>query len=241
MPQVMTENAVVQCAHGTPGKSRPLVQPPKWLVNGGAVLLENDMGDFPTCTFNPPCLSYVLKSMALNATTVDGRRVILVTDFQQSVTSLPMTITETHQVYDDSSPAPLTDGSPPPPADPAMTDLVAPVVAAVPPVLAYSIATMSPAPLAVTFSLTTSHPLRWLLQFINGVGGISQDATNGLPSGLVPAPPGGAWTTPQLVVAVMLTSSFIASAGPGLHYLYMTGESKRGLSAFADVKLTVSP
>jgi hypothetical protein len=236
----MTQNATVQCAHGTPGQSTPLVQPAKWLVNDGAVLLENDTGDFPLCVFNPPCKKYILKSMGLNATTVDGRRVILVTDFQQSVTALPMTITETHQVYDDTSPAGLTDGGPPPPADPEMTDLIAPVVVAAPPALAYNIATMSPAPLPVTFSLTSAHPMQWVLTFLNGVGSTSEDATNGLPTGLVPAPPGGAWTTPQLVVAVMLMSSFFASAGQGLHHLYMTGVSKRGLSGFAEVKINVT-
>jgi hypothetical protein len=108
MPQVLTTNALILCPHMGPGTSIP--SDPKWSVNGGFVLLENDVGTL-ACPYLPcPCVGYVLQSMGLNATEVDGRKVILVTDFNQTLTGLPLTITEFHQTYDDSVPAALPPG-----------------------------------------------------------------------------------------------------------------------------------
>ena len=65
-----------------------------------------------------PCTGYQLRSMGLNATQIKGERVILATDFNQTCTGLPLTMIETHQIIDNSTPAPIPDGQPAPPLPP---------------------------------------------------------------------------------------------------------------------------
>src|SRR5215204_2635439 len=136
MPQVMTTNANVLCPHGFRGQTA--VFEPTWMVNGGFVLAEGDSGQIP-CLFTVPCVGYTLRSMGLNQTFLGARRVILVTDFNQTYTGLPLKITETHTTIDDSSAAPVPPGEPNPTLPAELTDLIPPVVVAVPPVLAFSL------------------------------------------------------------------------------------------------------
>ena len=83
MPQILTTNALVTCPHLGVGSST--ATDPKWLIRGGAVLLDNDFGTIVGCQFQPvPCLSYQLNSLRLNATQVGTRNVMLVTDFTVS-------------------------------------------------------------------------------------------------------------------------------------------------------------
>jgi hypothetical protein len=238
MPQVLTTNALILCPHGGPGTTTPSSL--KWTVNSGLVLLEDDVGTL-ACPFLPhPCVGYQLRSMGLNASTIDGRQVILVTDFNQTFTGLPLLMTEFHTTIDNSTPAPIPAGQVAPPLSPAMADMVAPVVTAVPPVLAFNLTTQQPVTAAATFTLTSTYPSQWLLTLINETAHSHADVTNGLPPGLTVMPAGGAWSSPTLAVTVTMTAAFMTALTAGQHHLYMTGVSQRGLSGWAEVVLTVS-
>lgn len=242
MPQVLTTNAVIVCPHGGLGTSLPT--DPKWSVNGGIVLREGDTGTLacppPGVPVLVPCVGYQLVSMGLNATQIDGRRVILVTDFNQTITGLPLKMTELHTTVDDSTPAPIPAGQPAPPLPPAMQDMVPPVVVAAPPALAFNSTTMLPATLATTFTLTSANPMQWLLTLIDDPLATHQDVTSGLPPGLTVTPGGGTWNSSPLTVTVTMTALFMAGLTSGQHHFYMTGVGQRGLSGYAEVILTVS-
>ncbi len=252
MPQVLTTNAIIMCPHG--GKGTTIPTAPLWKVNGGYVLVEGDTGTLACPFVLCPCVGYTLRSMGLNATTINGRKVILVTDFNQTFTGLPLIMTEFHQTFDNTTPAPLPQPPPPPatggigggqptstqeaaPPSPDMADESKPTVLAVPPVLAFNSTTMMPAVLNVTFTLATPFPLQWNLMLIDGMKKLSIDATNGLPPGLIVAPPGG---MPTPTVSVTLTAVFMAALGPGMHHLFMTAVSRRGVPGFAETILTVT-
>jgi hypothetical protein len=238
MPQVMTTRAIVLCPHGGQGASTPMS--PKWSVEGGIVLRENDTGVI-ACPFLPPCVGYTLRSMGLNATKVDGAAAILVTDFNQTYTGLPLSITEAHRTIDNSTPAPVPPGQGPPPLSPELLDAVPPVVTPVPPALAFNSITMQPASLVATFTLSTPFPLKWVLTRISEPPlATSADVTNGEPAGAVVAPAAGAWNSPALTVTLTMSALYVAGLGPGRHHFYMTGVSKRGLSSWAESILTVS-
>src|SRR3954447_10742934 len=98
MPQILTTSARILCPHGGEGAT---TSGTKWRIGSGFVSVENDVGVL-SCRFDPPCVGYRLTSMGLNASQIDGRKVILVTDFNQTSTGLPLLITETHQVLDNS-------------------------------------------------------------------------------------------------------------------------------------------
>ena len=151
------------------------------------------------------CVGYQLVSMGLNATQIDGRRVILVTDFNQTITGLPLKMTELHTTVDDSTPVPIPAGQPAPPLPPAMQDMVPPVVVAAPPALAFNLTTMQPTTLAMTFTLTSANPMRWLLTLIDDPLATHQDVTRGPPPGLTVTPDGGAWNSSPLTVTVTMT------------------------------------
>jgi hypothetical protein len=245
MSKVLTTNASIKCPHGGVGKSIP--SDPKWTINGGTVLLENDQGTFPLtgpgiCPFfQLPCGGYQLKSMGLNATQVDGRKVILDTDFNQTFTGLPLIIQEFHQTIDNSTVAPIPPGQEALPLPPELADIVKPVVTGVPPVLAFDLTTKLPPSLITTFTLFSDHPLQWALTLINEPDGSHSDITNGLPPLLVVAPFGGSWNTPTLLVTVTLTTPYLIGLKPGKYHFFMTAVNRRGLSSFAEVVLTVSP
>ncbi len=238
MPQVVTTNALILCPHW--GKGTTVPTNPKWQVSGGVVVLENDTGVL-ACPFLPnPCTGYRLQSMGLNATWVDGRRVILATDFNQTFTNLPLSIVEFHQTFDETTLTPIPPGQPAPPPAPALADLVKPVVTTpartLPP---YSI--MSHAPLTVTFSLFNAFPLRWILTLIDESLG-PRDLTQGIPGSVTVMPPGGQWSTPSLTVTVAMTPVFLAGLTPTkLAHFFMTGVSQRGLSDNAEAMLPVTP
>jgi hypothetical protein len=236
MPQVLTTNAQILCPHGGIGTSIPT--DPKWSVNGGIVLLENDTGTL-SCPFIYPCRDYLLRSMGLNALKVGDRKVILVTDFNKTLTGLPLRMTEFHQTMDDSTPAPIPAGQQAPPLSPALLDAIAPVVTAATPAAAYTLAA-PPVPLVVTFTLFSNFPGLWRLTLISETPGSDSDLTNGDPLGAVAAPSGGNWNTPNLTVNLTLTKAYMTDLGLGRHHLYMTGVNQRGLSNYAETLLIVS-
>jgi hypothetical protein len=237
MPQVLTTNALILCPHMGVGTSIP--SDPKWSVNGGMVLLENDAGTL-ACPFVPcPCVGYTLRSMGLNATEVDGRKVILVTDFNQTLSGLPLTITEFHQTFDDSVPGALPPGYSTSASPPELADATKPVVTALPAPLGFNSEFSVPPVLMSGFTLFSQHPLKWMLTLINGTTGLHLDATNGLP-GLVVLPPGGVWASPALAVTLTLTAPFMAGQGIGRHQLYMIAVNRRGLNNYAAVNLVVT-
>ena len=236
MPQVLTTNALVLCPHAGMGTTIP--SHPKWQISGGYVAVEGDMGTL-ACPFIPlPCAGYQLKSMGLNATQIDGRKVILVTDFNQTLTGLPLVMAEFHQTFDNSTPAPIPEGQSAPPATPEMADLVFPIVTPPFQTMPFSISAV-PAPVVFTFTMTTHHPLQWVLTLINEPLKQHVDLTNGLPGATV-VPSGGQWTTASLTVTVTLTPPFMTALTVGNHHLYLTGVSKRGLSGHAEALLVVS-
>jgi hypothetical protein len=238
MPQVLTTNALILCPHMGLGTSIP--SDPKWSVNGGMVLLENDAGIL-ACPFVPcPCVGYQLRSMGLNATEVDGRKVILVTDFNQTLTGLPLAITEFHQTFDDSVPAALPPGYSASASPPELADTTKPVVTALPAALAFNSEFSVPPVLMAGFTLSGAYPLKWMLTLINGTTGLHLDVTNGLPPGLVVLPAGGAWNSPALVVSLTLTAPFMAAQGIGRHQLFLTAVNRRGLNNYATVNLVVT-
>ena len=237
MPQVLTTNALILCPHG--GKGTTIASDPKWQIIGGFVAVEGDTGVL-ACPYGPmPCAGYQLQSMGLNATQIDRRRVILVTDFNQSVTRLPLTMMDTHNVIDDSTPAPLAPGEPVPPLAPAMTDVTKPLVTCVPAALAFNSTTALPPNLTAAFTLSSAFPLKWMLTLINETEKTSADLTDGLPPAFNVQPFGGAWSLPTQTITLNMTLAFLASLAPGLHRFFMTGVSQRGLTGFAEMILTV--
>lgn len=237
MPQVLTTNALILCPHG--GKGTTIASEPKWQIGGGFVAVEGDAGVL-ACPFVPlPCGGYQLQSMGLNATQINGRKVILVTDFNLSATRLPLTMMETHQVIDDSTPAPLPSGQPVPPLAPAMTDVTKPLVTCVPAALAFNSTTALPPNLTAAFTLSTAFPLKWILTLINETEKTNADLTNGLAPALNVQPSGGAWNIPTQTITLHMTLAFLTTLAPGLHRFYMSGVTQRGFTGFAEMILTV--
>lgn len=238
MPQVLTTNAVIVCPHAGIGTSLPTVR--KWSVNGGVVLLENDTGTL-TCVSPYPCVGYQLRSMGLNASRIDGRRVILATDFNQTYTGLPLTIAETHSMIDNSTPAAIPVGQAAPALSPAMADVTKPLVIGTPPALTFVLSTGQPLTLNASFTLTAAHPLKWVLTLINEPERSNVDLTNSQPPGLTVDPSGGGWDTTSLTVTLTMTTVFTGGLMAGLHRFFMTGVSQRGLSGGFEIILTVLP
>lgn len=235
MPKVLTTSATITCPHGGTGTTTPSTP---YVDAQGTVTCEGDVGVL-SCVFTMPCVGYTLKSMGLNATTIAGKKVILSTDLQQSQTGLPLSIVETTTLVDDSTPSPLPDGASSAPLAPELLDVAPPVIAGVPPSVPFVTSTMQPASAPVTFTLNSAFPLSWTLTLLNVTSMQSIDVTNGMP-GLVVAPAGGSWPSPSLTVVATMTAAFLAALGPGTHYLYMSGVSKRGMSSTFQVTLVVS-
>jgi hypothetical protein len=237
VPQVLTTNAQIFCPHG--GKGTTLPTHPKWTVDGGYVSVEGDTGVLACPFLLLPCVGYRLKSMGLNATQIDGERVILVTDFNQTFTGLPLLMSESHPAYDDSTPAGIPAGQSAPPPTSEMADLIPPILPPpVPPSVPYSIST-TPTPVTIAFTLTTTYPLQWTLTLLSTTLGQHIDLTSGAPGATV-VPSGGDWNTPVLTVVLTLTPLFMAALSPGTHYLFMTGVSKRGLHGISSSILNVT-
>jgi hypothetical protein len=238
MPRVLTTKAVIKCPHGGLGTTTPSRR--LWQVNGEYVLVEGDVGQLSCPFLYHPCGGYRLRSMGLNATRIEGQKVILVTDFNQSFTGLPLVMSEAHTTIDDSTPAPLPAGGPAPPLSPALLDLVPPVVTGVMPVSQFSLSTSQPATLTATFTLTSAFPLKWVLTRISEpLPGSDEDLTSGRPPGATVAPAGGGWDASPLTVTLTLTAAYMAALGAGRHHFFMTGVSQRGLSGNIETVLNV--
>jgi hypothetical protein len=233
---------VILCPHAGAGTSVP--RDPKWIVNDGPVLLDGDAGTL-ACLFIPPCIGYDLKSMKLNATQVDGRNVMLVTDFTQSFTGFPLTMTELHQTYDNSSPAPIPTGGPIPATPPQLQESDQPKVTVVPPTLLFSLSAFTssggePVMLPMEFVLESQYPNRWLLTMLSVPTNSSTEITNGLPPAIVVAPPGGGWPDAVLSVTVSLQGVYLATLPVGTYYFVLTALNVRGKSSYAQATLTVT-
>jgi len=242
MPQLLTTNAIILCPHG--GKGTTIPTQPISQINGGFVCVEGDTGTLACPFVNYPCIGYTLQSMGLNATTINQRKAMLVTDFNQTLTGLPLVMTETHQVLDQSTPAPLPAGQPAPPLSPELTDLVKPVVNASPAQIPFSISaqTQAPVPVVITFNLATDHPLKWILTLIDeDPPGQNIDLTNGIPGAVTVVPSGGQWTAPSTTVVVTLMPPFLIGLGPKNKELFLAGVSRRGLSGHDKATIEVSP
>jgi hypothetical protein len=236
MPQILTTSAQIFCPHN--GKGTTISSAPIWQIDSGFVTVENDVGVL-SCPFAPlPCGGYQLRSMGLNASQINGRKVILVSDFNQTYTLLPLRIIESHQVLDDSTPAPLQPGQSAQPLSPELADSVPPVVAPALQVLAWPSTPPGP-PLVVTFTLTTTFPLLWTLILISTPTKQKFELTNGIPSQVQVAPAGGAWPSSTFTVTVTLSPTFLAGLGKGPQDMYMTAVSKRGLSIYGQATITV--
>jgi hypothetical protein len=240
MPQVLTTNGLILCPHGGKGITTPMH--PKWQINGGTVAVEGDTGIL-LCPFIPcQCVGYQLKSMGLNATQIDGEKVILVTDFNQTVTGLPLVMADFHQTFDQSTPAPVPPGQTAPPPGAAMADFLSPVVTPTVQILPPFVYSSTPGPVIVNFTMTTDHPLRWILTLINESTHKGTDLTNGAPGATV-QPSGGQWTTPIQTIEVTMQAPFIKALGPAptRHHLFLTGVSQRGFSGHAEAIIDVQP
>ncbi len=238
MPQLLTTNAVILCPHLGKGTTIPSV--PKWQINGGFVCVEGDVGLLACPFLLYPCVGYKLQSMGLNATTIDQRKAMLVTDFNQTFTGLPLTMVETHPVLDQSTPAPIPAGQAAPPLSPDLLDVVKPIVTVPQTPFPYSI--NAPAPVVITFTLATDHPLKWILTLINEFPpGQNIDLTNGIPGSVTVTPNAGQWSTPATTVVVTFTPPFLGGLGLGKKDLYLTGVSRRGLSGHDSATIMVGP
>lgn len=235
MPKVMTTNATVQCIHTFSGTST--ASSDHWTVNGGQVLVEGDQGTL-ACTSSVPCVGYTLQSMGLNSTEIDGKKVLLVTDFNLTDTGLPLIISENHNVVDNSTAAPVSPGQSPG-LPPPLADTTSPVVVAAPPTAVFNSTTQLPPTIPITFTLTAAFPLKWVLRLLSDPTKTSQDLTNGAPGATV-SPSGGDWSSPTLTIVLTLTVPFLSGLAPGTHRFYMTGANQRGNSGFNFAMLTIT-
>jgi hypothetical protein len=239
MPQVLTTSSKIVCPHGGIGTTTP--SQPSWKVDGGFVCVDGDQGVL-SCKFVTPCVGYTLRSMGLNATRINGKRVMLVTDFNQSITGLPLSMSATHATHDNSTTAPLPATGPVPPLPPALQDTAPPVVQGSLSSSAFSVMASSPASITATFQLTGAFPGKWVLTRIGKPApGTHEDLTSGNPAGVSVTPSGGGWGASPLTVTMTLTAAYMAALAQGVHQFYMTGVSQRGLSQNTKVELTVGP
>lgn len=246
MPKVWTTNAQVSCPHGGGGTSQA-IPPRRATISGGEILLDGDQGVFdrPPCPNTPPCAGYALHSMGLNATSIQGRSVMLVSDFTQTFAGFPVAVVESHVVDDKTLPGtPPASGAVIPPE---MQESDRPTVVCVPPTLPFSIATFGstsqPAALPFAFALSSPHPLKWMLWQV-GPPATQLDVTAGLPSQVtvlaVGASPDGSWSSPSATVSVTITGTYAATLAPGNHEFVLTAVNRRGFSAFDKGALVVS-
>jgi hypothetical protein len=246
MPKIWTTNAQVSCPHGGGGTSQ--ATPPRHAtISGGEILLDGDQGvfDSPPCLNTPPCAGYALHSMGLNATSIRGRSVMLVSDFTETYTGFPVTVVESHVVDDKTLPGtPPASGAVIPPE---MQETDRPTVLCVPPTLPFSIATFGstsqPATLPFSFSLSSQYPLQWMLWQV-GPPATQLDVTAGIPGQVtvlpVGAAPDGTWSSPSATVSVTITGTYAATLAPGNHQFALTAVNRRGFSAFDKGVLVVS-
>jgi hypothetical protein len=245
MPKIWTTNAQVSCPHGGGGTSQA-IPPRKATINGGEILLDNDQGvfDSPPCTNRPPCVGYACRSMGLNATSIRGRAVMLVSDFTQTYTGFPVTVVESHVVDDKTLP-----GTPPATGQvipPEMQENDRPTVVAVPPTFPFSKTafanTSQPATVPLTFSLSSQYPLKWMLWQV-GPPATQLEVTAGIPSQVTVVPvgasPDGTWSSPSATVSVTVMGTYLATLN-GDHAFVLTAVNRRGFSAFDKATVSIS-
>jgi hypothetical protein len=240
-PQVLTTNAKILCPHGNLGISTS--GDPTWSVNGGMVLVEGDHGSFPPCPSQVQCGGYTLKSMGLNATQIKGKKVILVTDFNQTDSGLPITMSELHKVIDKTSPAPIPSGQDAPPLPPPLADETEPLIDVAPSgPFTFTISSNTPATVEVTFKLTSAHPLKWILTLVHEQPGTSSEQLNdSQPAGLTLTPSDSSWNASPLSITLKMIAAYMNTLAPGDHIFFMTAVSQRGLPSFRKLVLTVIP
>src|SRR5260370_8343381 len=106
-------------------------------------------------------------------------------------------MTKFPKVMDQSTPASIPAGQAAPPLSPELVDLVAPVVSGSPAPFPFKITPPpAPVPVVIPFSLTSDHPLKWVLTLINETQEQHLDLTNGIPEN-VTVTPSGAQSTPS--------------------------------------------
>jgi hypothetical protein len=234
MPRVLTTNAIIMCPHGGVGTTIPTGPA---FARGGAMCLDGDVGTL-SCVMIPPCLGYNLQSLKLNSTYVMGRHVMLETDYIQSFTGFPLTVVETHTVYDETPPPGMTfpDSGPPP----ELKQDDKPVGTVAPPAMAFSLTTQMPAVMPFVFTAMSRHPRSWSIWHV-GPPMIKRDLTNGSPLGITTMPAGGRWVSPQLVITMTVTAAYASTLMPGPHIFVLSAANHRGLSAMAQAILTVGP
>jgi hypothetical protein len=163
---------------------------------------------------------------------------MLETDFIQSVTGFPLVVIETHVVHDNTPPPGMSFGESGPPPQLKTDDK--PVVVAAPPVGAFSLTTQMPPTIPFVFTMSSAFPRRWTLWHLTPVG-MKMDITNGLPGNINVIPPGGQFLGQQMVITVTVMGTYASTMVPGLHTIVCTAVNHRGMSAFAEAKLTISP
>jgi hypothetical protein len=239
MPKVLTTNAVIRCPHA--GVGRSIATDSRWSVDTGTVLLDGDAGEITDCEFFT-CQTYRLNSMRFNATWIGSRQVMLVTDFILSNAGFPLTVTELHEVIDDSTPTPVPPGQTAPPLPPELQDVDVPTVTATPfvPGPVFKINPPSPPALSTSFSLSSRFPRGWALYLASKPTKSAQSLTDQTGPDVIVQPAGGSWTTTSLTVDVVLKADFLTTLSPGDHELVLTGINHRGRSGHARLALTVS-
>jgi hypothetical protein len=233
MPLIMTKNAIVNCPHGGTGQN--VTSQNKYFVKSFPVLIDGDRGIIPPsdCKFppaGPPCTSYELNSMKLNSTFIDGKNIMLVTDFVISNTGFPLILSETHFVEDNAS---LNPGETP--TIPSfLLNLIKPIVSAAPPFAIFK--KSAPTPLSFVFSVNSAFPFKWkLTKLSNQEPDDTQDFTN---STMV-TPGGGEWKTNTMSINLVLEPVYLQDLSIGKHHFVMAGIDERGNSDYATANLVI--
>ena len=234
MPRVLTTNAIITCPHGGVGRTVPTGPA---FAHGGNVSLDGDTGIL-SCVFIPPCVGYNLQSLRLNSSYAMGRHVMLATDYVQSLTGFPLTIVETHMVFDNTPPPGMSFPASGPP--PELREDDKPVAQVSPPVMTFSLQTQMPATMPFVFTAQSRYPRTWSIWHV-GPPLVKRDVTNGHPLGVTTAPPGGRWVSPQIVITMTITAAYAATLTAGDHTFVLSAANHRGLPAMAQAKLIISP
>ena len=235
MPKIWTANAKVSCPHGGGGTSQAI--PPRLAkISGGEILLDGDQGvfDSPPCTNTPPCVGYACRSMGLNATSIQGRPVMLVSDFTQTYTGFPVTVVESHVVDDKTLP-----GTPPATGQvipPEMQETDTPTVVCVPPsapVLDRGLQQHEPAGDAA-LHLLALEPVPAEVDALAGrAAGDAARRHRRHPGQVTVVPvgasPDGTWSSPSATVSVTITGTYAATLAPGNHEFVLTAVNRAGL------------
>ena len=243
MPEILTTNAQIKCPHGGKG-SIVLARERKFTIADGDVCLTGDTGTIAGCALlSYPCASFTLQSLNLNATEVDGKAIILHSDFQKTSTGFPLIILpETMIGIDDSILAGIPAGQSAAPLSAAMADETAPTVLGIAPLNSFTLSSFMPASLSMTFTLTSQFPSSWMLNFIDSKTGRTLELHKTVVPGIVVSPNDGVWRQSPLTISVNLSAAFLSTLLPATdHQLVMIAINERGLSGFEIISLQIIP